>query len=259
LAIPAANLQRARAPGAVLGAAYELKVLNYTKADRGLVVYLPTGEAVFPATGGSIVVTIPAKNVTIAAKGWTSPALLAASKTLSTHFSPASSDAYLTTAKYAVMANATSGSVTLEFRWHWSITPKGGATSNGTWTVPSRSSTGAFLPSIFYPAPAVHLAGTSFVGTTMTLELNGTVANTSFRVVLEYPNNGTEIQSIWENSSVGSTKFNATLPVTYRDGASLPNGTYLVHIHDVCEAIVHMVSVTVSGGVPMAPVRPGTP
>jgi hypothetical protein len=257
VAIPTTNIGPSRPAGAVIGASYEFKVVNYTKADKGVVVYLPTAMAVFPTSNGTLTLTIAPRNLSIANGSWLSPSTLTASKTLTFRETWSKSNAYLSTAKYAVMAAAASGSLTLEFRWRWSVTPAGGgAVDNGRWTVPSLSSTTGFLPSIFYPAPLVTLGPVSFQGTTMTLPLGGWVANTSFRLVLEYPSNGTEIQSIWENTS-GAPTFNATLPITYRDGVTLPNGTYLAHVHDVCEAIVHMTAVKVSTGVPMARVSVG--
>jgi hypothetical protein len=254
LSIPVANIGQARVAGTVIGATYEYQVLNYTPADRGTQVYLPTAEAVFPTANASLTVTISPRNLSLANGHWSLPVTLSASRTLTARETWGASSAYLSTEKYAVMANASSGSLTLAFRWHWSVTPVGGATKNGTWTVPSRIAPSGFLPSIFYPAPLVTLGAVSFQGTTMTLPLGGTVANTSFRVVLEYPNNGTEIQSVWENTTLHATAFNATLSVTYRDGIALPNGSYLTHVHDVCEAIVHMHSVTVANGVPSAPI-----
>jgi hypothetical protein len=254
ISTPTSNLLQYRVTGAVLGAAYEFSVVNYTAADAGVTVDLPTAEAVFPtASGGPLTLTIGPKNVTIQGSGWSSPSLLTTSLTLGHLFSVGKGNAYLSTSKYAVMANVPSGALTLQVRWHWTILPAlGGLAHNGTWSAPSLKGGAVHLPSIFYPAPLVSVVSTRFTNTTMTMRLNGSVTNTSFRMVLEYPNNGTEIQSRWENTSATATQFNATLPVTYPDGAALPDGSYLVHVHDVCGAIVHMQSVTVLHGVPLA-------
>jgi hypothetical protein len=64
-------------------------------------------------------------------------------------------------------------------------------------------------------------------------------------MVIEYPNNGTEIQSIIENTTANATTFNATLPVTFRNGTGIPSGKYLIHVHDSCQAIVHLLQVSV--------------
>ena len=63
---------------------------------------------------------------------------------------------------------------------------------------------------------------------------------------MAYPSNGTPIQSIWENTSAHATLFNATVPLLSRSGVPLPAGTYEIHVHDVCEAIVQMHSVVVT-------------
>jgi len=252
LNIPDQNPKIFRIPGATLQVAYEFKVVGYVKSDLGISVYLPTTKAVLPTTPtGSLSMTLPAKNVSIGGSGWSSPTLLSGSTKLTSKANFSAASAYLTTSKYAVMANAVSGSLTLEFRWHWGFVPaNGGVVQNGTWTVPSKNATAPYLPSIFYPAPYVGVVSTTaspaVAGTIFSLELKGTVANTSFRLVLEYPNNGTEIQSIWENSSADVTLFNATVPLAYRSGAPVPAGNYMIHVHDVCEAIVQMHSVAVT-------------
>ncbi|MCI4327141.1 MAG: hypothetical protein L3K16_05855 [Thermoplasmata archaeon] len=252
LNIPLANPSHSRSAGTVVGVSYEFEVKGYVAADRGKAIYLPTVKAVLPTLPtGSLDVNFAARNTTITGRGWSVP--ITGNTTLVSKASFSTASAYLSTAKYAVMAAAASGSLTLEFRWHWTIVPgKGGATDNGPWSVPSSNATSPYLPSTFYPAPFVGVVASSGspapAGTNATLELDGTVSNTSFRAVVEYPNNGTEIQSIWENSSLGATTFNATVPLAYRDGVPLPAGHYLIHVHDVCEAIVHMESITVTSG-----------
>ncbi len=251
LNIPAQNPKTFRITGATLTVTYEFKVLGYVKTDHGMTVYLPTAKAVLPTVpAGNLSLTLPGKNVTITGSSWTSPALLYGTTKLTSRANFSTASAYLTTSKYAVMANAHSGFLTLEFRWHWGFIPAmGGAAQNGSWSVPSMNATSPYLPSIFYPAPYVGIVSTTaspaVAGTVFNLKLNGTVANTSFRMVLEYPNNGSEIQSIWENSSVNSTLFNVTVPLSYRSGVPLPSGNYMIHVHDVCEAIVQMHSVVV--------------
>jgi hypothetical protein len=264
LDIPLANPTHSRSPGTVVTASYEFEVRGYVRADHGTTIYLPTAKAVLPtAPSGSLDVNFAPRNLTVLGKGWSAP--IAGNFTLPTKTNFSTASAYLTTTKFAVLATAASGSLTLEFRWHWTILPaKGGAADVDPWSVPAANATTPYLPSIFYPAPFVGLLASSgspaAAGTNFTLDLDGTVSNTSFRVVLEYPNNGTEIQSIWENSSLGATTFNATIPLAYRDGVPVPAGNYLVHVHDVCEAIVHMspVAVTAGGaGAPAAVTRPG--
>jgi hypothetical protein len=274
LDIPVKNPGHGALAGSTIVATYEFKVVNYTRTDRNVLVYLPSAKAVLPLTASqSVTIFFLGKTVAISNGKWTSPDLFTQSTTLHSNVTFSSgTSAYLSTSKLAVMATASSGSLTVEFRWHWTVDPAGNQSARvGPWSVPSSTEKAPFLPSIFFPAPYVGVPSTSGSpapsSTNFTLELNGTVANTSFRVVLEYPNNGTEIQSIWENSSPRSSVFNATVPLTYRDGSPIPAGNYLIHVHDVCEAIVHLNSVTVtasngtgsSGSMPIAAPIPADP
>ena len=261
LRIPLANPTHPRSPGAILGASYKFKVDGYAPSDLGITVYLPTAQAVFPILpSGVLNITMPPENLTISGRGWISSPVLGGELLLTSKTKFSTSPAYFSTSKYAVMANAPSGSLTLEFRWHWNITSVvPSPLDRGPWSVPSANFTGAFLPSIFYPAPYVGVVWQTpspvQTGKVFYLELNGSVANTSFRMVLEYPNNGTEIQSVWENTSANATLFNSTVPITYPDGVKLPAGSYIIHIHDVCGAFVSIESMTVFRIPPLAPVQ----
>jgi hypothetical protein len=239
----------------VLNVSLEFKVLNFSKKDNGMPVYIPSLTVVFPLSPSGVLdlYGVP-KTLKISGSAWTSATSdlvsyhLSAATTFSTTGTP-----YLSTAKSAVMATASSGNLTLEFRWRWTyFNPSTQVTHLGVWTVPSSTSTGSFLPSIFYPAPYVGLVSNStspaLSGTNFTLQLNGSVSSTFFRVVLEYPNNGTEIQSIIENTTAGITLFNATVPLTFRNGTDVPAAHYLIHIHDHCEAIVRMLGIVVTAG-----------
>lgn len=237
--------------GDLLNATYEYRVVNYSKSDHGLALYFPTVSAIFPQKNGSeLRLDIPATNASVGGAGWSNASLLTGS--LRINGTPAFSryhPAYLTSSKYAVMVAATYGNFTVELRWHWSVYHvKGGTTKDGRWTVPSRSATGAFLPSIFYPAPFVWISSTSGstapAGSLYSIGLKGHVNNTWFRIVLEFPNNGTNLHSIFENTTP-SHSFVATVPLTFANNTSVaPGSSYLIHVHDHCEAIVRMVTVT---------------
>ncbi|MGD0588841.1 MAG: hypothetical protein ABSA63_08640 [Thermoplasmata archaeon] len=251
LDIPVANPSVNQIAGVTFNVTYEFEVEGYNASDFGTTVHLPSTKALLPtAPTGDLLMVLPPKNVTVTGAGWSSPALLSKNTTLTSDEDFSTTNASLTTSKLAVMANATSGSLTLEFRWQWNFSSEGlGTNDSGNWSVPSLTATSSYLPSIFYPAPYVGIVSTTaspaLAGTNFTVELNGAVNNTSFRVVLEYPNNGTEIQSIWENTSAHATLFNATVPLSYRNGVPLPVGNYEIHVHDVCEAIVQMHPVAV--------------
>jgi hypothetical protein len=241
-----------RAGGSV-GLTYSVAVANSTAGHWPVAVYVPSVTANFPVkSGGSWLLFEPSQTVSLSGAGWASSASVTRVKPVASDltFSP-SRMSRLSTQKIAVMAPADYGQLTLEFRWHWSVqTGAGSGTTNGSWSVPNRTATAPDLPSEFFPAPFVGLAkttGTSVPpGTNYTAELNGAVDNTSFRVVVEYPNNGTEITSRWETTPLGASFFNASAPMSYAGGAPLPGGKYLVHVHDHCQAILHSISVTVT-------------
>jgi hypothetical protein len=255
LEIPLASPANSEPAGAVLKVAYEYMVAGFQNSSRGTTVHLPLVQATFPIRPkGDLTLTIAHANVTVSKKGWSSPTLLVATKTLTAATNFTSANAQLSTSKYAVMANAVSGVLTLEFRWRWSVAPAFGSPFvNGTWSVPSKKAMAPSLPSIFYPAPYVGVVSTSGspakTGSNFTMELDGAVSNTSFRVVLEFPKNGSEIHSIWENTSSKASVFNATVPLTRADGRRLVPATFLIHVHDVCGAIVQMFSIQVTHGV----------
>jgi hypothetical protein len=253
LDIPVKNPGQPERSGARLNVSYEIEIKNYSKLDRGTVISLPSVKAVFPLSpSGAFSLTFPPRKATVSSRGWSGPGLLERSIVLSANLTiMKGAKAYLTSSKLAVMADRASGSVVLAVRWHWTFDPVNGGTPHvGPWSLPSNSSVLPYLPSVFFPAPFVGLPSLSASpapsGSSFNLTLNGSVASTSFRVVLEYPNNGTEIQSIWENSSSGITTFNVSVPLTFRNGTGIPAGSYLVHVHDICEAIVHLVSIHVN-------------
>ncbi|MCI4360775.1 MAG: hypothetical protein L3J91_03655 [Thermoplasmata archaeon] len=232
----------------------EVAALNSTPAPNGTLIYVPTAATTFPLqSSGSLSVSMPPKTLTLSGAGWAAAASESKSKTVSSATSFAkSSNAYLSTSRIAVMASADYGSLELEFRWNWSVqsSPLGTTTSSG-WSVPSLVATSPNRPSIFEPAPYVAIASTSpqpaASGSNFSVDLTGAVANTSFRIVVEYPKNGTEITSTWEYTPVAATQFNATAPLTYPNSTPLPAGSYLLHVHDRCGAILHSVSLTVTG------------
>lgn len=248
LAIAATNPGSATT-GDKVSISMEYRIANYTKADKGLVLYFPTTTAVFPQVGQpDLKINLVPKDFTVTSSAWSSASSRSASTTLTANASFASGiSAYLTTAKIAVLVDAAYGNVTLEIRWHWVIHHVSrGTTKSGAWTVPSYNATGIYLPSIFYPAPWVGVVSTSGTsvpgGSTYTIVLNGSVENTWFRVVLEYPTNGTNLHSIYEYTTSAPT-FNATMPMTYPNGTAVKAGAYLIHVHDRCNAIVHILSV----------------
>jgi hypothetical protein len=252
LYISGANPTHAAA-GDLLNVSYEYRVVNYTKVDKGVELLFPSVVVVFPyLSAGSLLLYLGPKTAVIANSQWSvASALEATTKLVSTVTFDPNASAHLSTSKLAVMATAPTGSMSLEVRWHWTIYHiKSGSKATGPWTKPSLTASSPNLPSTFYPAAYVGIVSTSGssvpTNTTYVVQLNGSVSSTWFRMVLEYPNNGTEIQSIYENTTANNTLFNATLPVAYRSGTGIPAGSYLIHVHDSCQAIVHLLKVTVT-------------
>lgn len=255
LAIPLGNLGQKVPTGSSVGYTLEVSAVNYSAADNGTRVYLPSLLGHFPLrTGGMFTVFHLPSTLTLAGPGWVG---VSATKSVATTTAfDSAGTAYLSTSLLAVMADASYGSLQLQYRWHWTlVSGKGGNTQSSAWSVPSANATLPWRPSIAEPAPYVSIIGTSTqpaaAGSNFTTDLGGAVANASFRMVVEYPNNGSEITSQWEAAPSGATSFNATSPMAYADGSPLPAGKYLIHVHDACEAILHSISVTVvaaSGG-----------
>ena len=241
------------AAGDVLNVSMEFLVTNYTKVDHGVPLYFPSLTAVFPIVPtGSVKLFLSAKTVNVQNALWSNASLFAGSTTLASGATfKQNGSAYLTTSKIAVMAGLPTGSLALKVRWHWTIFhARTGIHAQGNWTVPSYAAKSPFLPSIFFPASYVGIFAMSPnpapSNSTYVIGLDGAVTNTWFRMVLEYPNNGTEIQSIYEYTPANATQYNATLPMAYRNGTGVPGGHYLMHVHDSCQAIVHSIPVTVS-------------
>jgi hypothetical protein len=244
--IPAKNPNRSVKSGSTIQVAYQVKVVNYTSSMGHVTVYIPPVTAVFPLTkSGQLNISAPARNVSIGGGGWTGGGATTFNyKTAVAIQFNSSAVAHLTTQKIAVMASTSyNGKVQVEFEWRWVIPGL-----NGVWTVPSYSYTNPYLPSIFYPAPLVPVlsnTSASQAGTNYTVVLGGAVSHTTFRMVLEYPNNGTEIRSQDEYTALGVKTFNATVFLATKGTTSLPAGHYLVHVHDACDAILHSLTVTI--------------
>jgi hypothetical protein len=251
------------AKGSTLVVSYEVGVTHAARPVGGRIVYLPSLNGVFPiSTGGSVSVFGAPRNLTLAGNAWSPPINLTKTLTVPENLTSASS-ATLTSSKIAVMSNSTYGALTLEFRWSFVATPSG---TNVTafvspWTTPNASAASPFLPSIFFPADFVALASTSPrpapAGSIFDLKLKGTVANTTFRIVVEYPSNGTETFSQWEANPSGHGPFIATANLSFRNATPLPVGNYLVHVHDRCQAIVIILTLPVTAQLVGAP--RGTP
>lgn len=241
------------ASGGSLTVQLEVAALNASNGALPTQVYLPSLTAIFPRSpSGTWTLYIAPKVLTLNGTGWSSAATLSQSKAVGTKlaFAPGTAS-YVTSQKLALMVVDPYGSLTLGFRWQWSeVVRNGQSPVTGGWSTVSPTAVSPDLPSQFLPAPyvALSLGGsiTAAPGANVTLPLSGAVANTTFRIVVEYPTNGTEITSRWLTSPAQATVYNATAPMTYAHGAPLAAGKYLIHVHDRCQAILHSLSVTVT-------------
>jgi hypothetical protein len=245
--------------GAQLSAGYEFEVENYVPSDLGLSVFVPVIDVLFPtAAATSVSVTIPALSSSIAGPSWSVES--SGSFTAGVSLSFANRSAQLVTAGYttgfpysdAVQAAAPYGTLTLEFRWQWTLTPPTGPVTVGPWTVPSSTASDPALPSIFEPAPEVvsvgHtgavlsmgtniLPGSVAMGTTFTDALTGFVVNTTLGLSYQNATGVVLGTSQFRTPVSGAGPFAASIPVTSASGALLP-GPYIFHVQDHCGAVV---------------------
>jgi hypothetical protein len=250
LDIPLADVGRDLPKGSSLLVSYEVGVTHTDRSVGGRRVYLPSLNGVFPiAGGGTLSVFAAPRNLTLTSNAWSLPVNF--SKTLSGSENLTSSvQATLSSSKIAVMSNSTYGDLTLEFRWSYVVTTFGANATRATspWTLPNSTAASGYLPSIFYPANLVLLASVgplpAVAGSVLTLRLTGAVVNTTFRIVVEVPS-GTETFSEWEATPVQHGPFLATANLSYVNSTPLPNGSYLIHVHDHCEAIVIILTLSI--------------
>lgn len=241
------------AAGGSVSVTYSVTLSSTTTANASFAVYVPSVVAMFPlASGSNFLLYLAPHQLSLAERPGLDHANVTQSKSVASAVNFRSTGtSSISTQKIAVMANASYGALSIDVRWRWSERPSNGASPvNGSWSAASPNATAPNLPSEFEPAPYVPIVATSpnpaRAGSNFTVELGGAVVGQSFRVVLEYPNNGTEITSQWEATDPNASDFNATAPLTYHNGRGLPAAKYLLHIHDRCEAMVHSLTVTVT-------------
>jgi hypothetical protein len=252
---PSSLLDRLPAPNGTLPAGghllstFEFAVVNYTSVDRGVVVYFPSTTTTLPLAGGhSVAVFLTPRHSTVTRAGWSSAGFGTARRNVSSPLTFATNGtAVLTNQKLSVMATAPYGALTIEVRWRWSLEVPNGTAVNGTWSVPTRAQDWpVYTPSIFYPAPyASRLAPpprSAAIGTSFSVSLGGLVGNRTFFLEMEYPNNGTVVQSASSTAPANATNWTVGIPVVSYIGSLAP-GPFLVHIHDLCGAMLYSLSV----------------
>jgi hypothetical protein len=248
--IPNADVNGSLVPNGQLVVSYEYAVVNYTPSDAQVQIYLPTMVAVFPTAGGAPLETVFSPAVAQpSGAGWQTPAFATRTYLSAGTVSFGGGPAVLSSQKIAVLSSLPYGGIALEFRWHWTLRDPGSSDLLGPWTVPTPNvQWPSALPSIFLPAPYVNIVSTSgspaYIGSEFTAYVTGAVSGRSFFLELEAASNGLSIQSQNNSVPVGS---NSSYPVHILllnyDGYLFP-GSYLVHIHDACGALLRSVPVT---------------
>ncbi|MGA3021871.1 MAG: hypothetical protein ABSE66_03575 [Thermoplasmata archaeon] len=240
---PTANLSR----GGQITGTMEFAVVNYTSSDVGISVYFPTVYFTFPlAPTGNFSMTLSPQTLTITGSGWTNGAHTNHTQTVAAGlgFIPKGKDR-LSTQKIAIQAAVPYGTLTLEFRWMWKVSQPNGTVISSSWTTPKSTYTSgsSTLPSIFFPAQHVQfISGPGngqklTIGTNYTALLGGPVAGKYF--FLEMENGaGKVVQAHAQTIGGNVTTANVTIVLLNYDHYLAP-GLELVHIHDVCGAILY--------------------
>lgn len=245
LLIPEAAPTAPLPAGGHLTARYEFALVNLPSSLPPVTLDFPSLVASFPLAAGSTVsVYFPPANFTSSGTGWQAPAASAQTITAPSALSFAARDAVFSSSKIAVSASVPYGNATLEVRWQWTETPPGGSGASGPWSVPTEQvDWPTSTPSIFFPAPFVTLAGSASqpaeIGTNYTVWLTGDVPGRYFYLEIETPSTGTLERS---HGGVAPTALTGTyaadIPLLNWDDYLYP-GTYLLHVHDACGALLY--------------------
>lgn len=237
-------------PGGQARASIEVAEVNGSSATSPITVTLPSLFASLPTSpSGSSTLYLAPQSVVVGGTGWNHAAGLSVTKNYSSGVSfRGSGTASLSTEKLAVMASANYGTLTIEVRWHWTLTQPGGSTVTGAWTQPSARPNGTgSLPSEFYPAPYVALLAHSpspiDIGQSFNETLGGHVAGRAFFLELEFPSNGSVVQAQGGTAPSTATTYVARIVLLDYNHYLTP-GTYLVHVHDGCGAMLSSLSVS---------------
>jgi hypothetical protein len=242
---------KALRPGGTMGYQMEVEIANWANQTGPVNLTFPTIYFDFPlTTGHNFTITYPAGNITITSGGWTAQTWLSRSAVVpgGLNFS-ANKTARMDSMKIAIMSSGNYGTVLAKFRWRWTeLEPNGTATFLGRWTVPTtRSHFPTSVPSEFYPAAYVRLLSTS--GSPATAGTNYTMTVTSpfmpgewLLMELEYPS-GHVVQAYNQTWPAGSSVYGAQILLLTWGHVLLP-GTYLVHLHDECGALLYSRVVT---------------
>ncbi len=228
----------------MLGVAFEVRSDPFPGSVPGGVVEFPTVDFVFPTSpGGPIVVVLLSRQVNVSPT-WSDPASASTSRTLPAPVGFASGgNATLSTALLAVMASSPPGSLRIEVRWEWTLTVPGSPPQGGTWSTSSPSG-----PGTLFPRPYVSLlrnsSSNATIGENYTISLSGSPPAQSFLLKLENATTGETLNlgSISPGSPANASQTGSVVLLT-PSGFLVP-GSYLVHIHDPCGAILYSLPIS---------------
>ena len=236
------------AAGGTLNAILQFSVNASKVSTSGLSATFPSIFVTFPLASGSEQLDLAASTVPIPTSGWSNaPALNKTVVVGSALVFKVGTSATLSTQKLAVMTPTNYTKLTLQFRWSWSITQPNGTKAQSGWSTPTPTD---HLPSqlrtVFYPAPFVSFLGssgsTATIGANYTATLGGSVTGKYFLLEMEFPGTGKVVQAQAQTAPSNASTFVVFIPMlSYTH--SLSPGSYLVHIHDACGAMLYNKSV----------------
>jgi len=232
--------------GDSLTAVFELRATNTTLSPLNVRLNVPSFFAKFPlANGTTLQLYLPLRTIVLTNSSWSSASLATKSKTMTAPTSFTSAKAVMTSELLSIMATAPYGSLTLAFRWQWSVQ----FASNGTvvtspWSVVKTTGTN---PTTFYPPPYVQLASTSnsttAIGSTFTAYVLGAISQTTFYSVLEYASTGNTLRNQVTVTPSGNATQDAVGVKILPKSGSLAPATLLDHLRNVCGALLYSITV----------------
>lgn len=246
LSIPNSGPAGSFAPGTQLAVTIELREILFPGSVVGGPVELPTTLVVFATNGtASETIVLSPRTLNLSAAGWSDPTLGTANRTFNqaTGF-PSDSTASLSTELLAVQADAPFGTMLVEARWDWTLTPPGSPGIVGPWSLPA---TGGGGSSVVFPHPFVRLLSSSpqdaVIGETFTVTLAGAALSQTFLLKLENSTTGATLNlgSVVNPGSVDAS-FSGSIQILGSTGLLDP-GSYLVHVHDQCGGILYSLPV----------------
>jgi hypothetical protein len=244
LFIPLPNANGTLGSGGTITVTLQFAVVASTGSATGKNVSLPSAFATFPLNSGTRQIDLAPTTVPVPASGWSTASSLNRTVSIPTNLSfRAGANATLSTQKVAVMAAMNYSTLTLEFRWSWSMAQPNGSTTRSGWSTPTGvDHRPSALRSIFFPAPYVSFLGssgaTATIGTNYTATIGGDVAGRYFLLEMEFPATGKVVQAQGQTAPKNASSFGVFIPVLSYTRTLSP-GSYLVHIHDACGALLY--------------------